>query len=86
MILFRQAARYSKLLTLNDRLMWCLKITRYYIQLLADDSHTEPKLQFVCTYSAYIFAHTLHHSTAYICTPHVLVTALSSFVRRSGTY
>jgi hypothetical protein len=74
------------MLNLNDRLMRCLKITGCYIHLLADGSYTEPKLQFVCIHLAYISAHTQHHSTVYMCTLHVLLTALCSFVRRSGIY
>jgi hypothetical protein len=66
--------------------MWCLKITRCYIQLVADGSHTEPKLQFVCIHLAYISAHSQLHSTLYICTPQVLLTVLCSFVRQSGIY
>jgi len=74
------------MLTLNDRLMWCLKITGCYIQLLADGSPPEPKLQFVCIHLAYISAHTQHYSVVYTYTPHVLLTAICSFVRRSGIY
>jgi hypothetical protein len=50
------------MLTISDRPMWCLEITGCYIQLLADGSQTEPKLQFKCIHLAYVSAQTQHQS------------------------